>query len=208
MGDGKPDGVGATQILHQEYLRCCGEVERLLTQNEKVVQFGTLVGGGLLYTSYSTQVPLLHLLVPITLVGLFLYLVNVHEFAMVARGYVAHLEKAINEQVGEKVLRWENEAAKTVTHYRYTTVALVAIGLCVCIGASAASFRESWQLLAPRFDRHPALSAFYFAYVVVWAGLLAFALIKVCRLGGLRDSVTRKFDKPGGAAPQAVSVGK
>jgi hypothetical protein len=170
-------------LLQSEYQRACGEVERLLVQNEKVVHITALFLGGLAYVAFKDNVTALLALVPIGFAALFLYIANVHEFAMISRGYAASIEATISKLLGAPVLNWETKHARVVNHYRGSTIALMLVGLAVALTSSCFAVSQLWA------GDHGCL---VFADCLIFLSGCGYGFWRLSRLGELHASVRQR----------------
>ncbi len=94
-------------VLLHEYERMCEEIRTVESNNEKVIAFGLSIITAAFTIGVAQHVVQIFLIIPLALVGVFLYATLLYTYVFSMGGYKAYLEDRLNERLGERVLLWE-----------------------------------------------------------------------------------------------------
>lgn len=126
------------EVLIREYERMCTEIRTVEANNEKVITFGLSIITAAFAIGAAQHVSTVFLLIPIALVGVFLYAALLYTYVFSMGGYKRYLEDRLNEHIGKKVLLWERMVAIRQKR-NIIRPALVAIYLLIGIVLGAVS---------------------------------------------------------------------
>lgn len=101
-------GDEVKDILLQEYLRVCSDIQATESYNDRIVGIGfTLLSIGMA-VGIAQDVPEVFIILPVALMGILAYAVMTIRWILALGAYKLYLEERVNEIVGSKVLIWES----------------------------------------------------------------------------------------------------
>ena len=117
------------RLLLEEYRRYDKDIQRLLALYEKVAGIWITLIMVAFGIGLKEGVHQIFLLLPVVILTVFFYTINMYELIMTTGGNIAALEEQINDIVEAKVLVWESELSLKLHHSRKSSYMIILLSV-------------------------------------------------------------------------------